>query len=69
LRNNQIACEIFHEPAKFDKQFKYADKKSIPFAIIIGEEELANKTVMVKNLITGKQEVVTVAALPTKLSV
>ncbi|MFZ9330916.1 MAG: histidine--tRNA ligase [Chitinophagaceae bacterium] len=69
LRNNQIACEIFHEPAKFDKQFKYADKKSIPFAIIIGEEELANKTVMVKNLITGKQEVVSVAALPTKLSV
>ena len=36
LRNNNIACELFHEQAKFDKQFKYAEKKKIPFVVIIG---------------------------------
>ncbi len=68
LRNHQIACEIFHEPVKFDKQFKYADKKSIPFAIIIGEEEQANKTATVKNLKTGEQKAVPFSALPTIIS-
>src|SRR6201991_430699 len=39
LRNKGVAVELFHEQAKFDRQFKYADKKSIPYVIIIGEEE------------------------------
>src|SRR4030095_9093739 len=36
LRHNQIRCEIYPESAKFDKQFKYAEKKRIPFAAIMG---------------------------------
>ena len=40
LRSKNIRCEIYHEAAKFDKQFKYAEKKNIPFVIIIGEEEI-----------------------------
>lgn len=55
LRNSNIACEIYHEAAKFDKQFKYADKKTIPFAVIIGANELAKGTCLVKNLQTGEQ--------------
>ena len=43
LRNKNIACELFHENAKFDKQFKYADKKNIPFIVIIGSKELSKK--------------------------
>ena len=56
LRQAGIACELFHEPAKMDKQFKYADKKFIPFAIIIGTQEIENRQAMVKNLGTGEQQ-------------
>jgi histidyl-tRNA synthetase len=58
LRNNNIACELFHENAKFDKQFKYADKKNIPYAIIIGNKELEEKTCNIKNLKTGEQQTI-----------
>src|SRR5580693_7525977 len=44
LRANNIPGELYHEPAKFDKQFKYAERKGIPFAAIIGSAELDTKT-------------------------
>jgi len=55
MRSRNIACEVFHEQAKFDKQFKYAEKKNIPFVIIIGEEEMKNSSCKIKDLSTGKQ--------------
>jgi histidyl-tRNA synthetase len=55
LREKGIACELYHEKAKFDKQFRYAEKKNIPFAVIIGSEELSTKTAVIKNLGTGMQ--------------
>jgi histidyl-tRNA synthetase len=58
LRNNGIRCELFHEALKFDKQFKYADKKNIPFAVIIGSKELADNTCVVKDLRKGEQQTV-----------
>jgi histidyl-tRNA synthetase len=63
LRNKGIACELFHEQTKFDKQFKYADKKQIPYAIILGSEELAAGTCVVKNLEKGEQQTVPQSAL------
>jgi histidyl-tRNA synthetase len=56
LRAVGIKCEIYHEQAKFDRQFKYAEKKNIPFAIIIGAKELEQLSCMVKNLKTGEQK-------------
>jgi histidyl-tRNA synthetase len=56
LRSKGVASEIFHEPAKFDRQFKYAEKKNIPFAIIIGSKELEQKTAVVKDLRRGEQQ-------------
>jgi histidyl-tRNA synthetase len=56
LRSKGIASELFHEPAKLDKQFKYAEKKNIPFVVIIGSKEIENKTAAVKNLKTGEQK-------------
>ena len=55
LRRKNVRCEIYHEPAKFDKQFKYAEKKNIPFVVIIGEEEIKNNSCKIKNLTTGQQ--------------
>jgi histidyl-tRNA synthetase len=48
---------------KFDKQFKYAEKKNIPYVIIIGEKELKENTCNVKNLSTGEQTTVTTPEL------
>ncbi len=56
LRNHTIRCELYHETAKFDKQFKYAEKKNIPFVIIIGEKEMAAKKAVVKDIRNGKQK-------------
>jgi histidyl-tRNA synthetase len=58
LRGNNIACEMYHEQAKFDKQFKYADKKGIPYAIILGSKELEEGTCVIKDLRKGEQTTV-----------
>ncbi|HWI90904.1 MAG TPA: histidine--tRNA ligase [Flavisolibacter sp.] len=63
LRQKGIASEIYHEPTKFDKQFKYAEKKNIPFAIIIGSKEIETKTCVIKDLRSGDQKPVAFEAL------
>jgi histidyl-tRNA synthetase len=64
LRQKGIRSEIFHEPAKFDRQFKYAEKKNIPFAVMIGSKEVEQKTALVKDLRKGEQKPVTFDNLP-----
>ncbi len=63
IRNFGIASELYHENVKMDKQFKYADKKNIPFAIIIGSKEMESGEAVVKNLKTGVQETLPVNEL------
>ncbi|MBC7872411.1 MAG: histidine--tRNA ligase [Ferruginibacter sp.] len=63
LRQKGIRSELFHELSKFEKQFKYAEKKNIPFVIIIGDTELKENTCTIKNLASGKQETIPVADL------
>lgn len=63
LRNKNIRCELFHETAKFDKQFKYAEKKNIPYIIIIGSKELTENNCNIKDLRTGEQKSMPVAGL------
>jgi histidyl-tRNA synthetase len=55
-RNQNISCEVYIEKVKLDKQFKYAEKKGISYAIIIGETELAENVVVVKKLNDGTQQ-------------
>ena len=59
LRANNISCELFHETTKFEKQFKYADKKHIPYAVMIGSKELEENTCIIKNLVSGEQTTIT----------
>ena len=68
LRDNKVACELYPDNIKIDKQFKYADKKNIPFAIIIGSKEIENKTCMVKDLKKGIQIEIAFDALKTYLT-
>lgn len=56
LRNNGISCELFYETAKMDKQFKYANKKNIAYAIIIGSRELEQQTCIIKDLQKEEQQ-------------
>ncbi len=63
LRSNGIACELYHEAVKINKQFTYAEKKNIPFVIIIGSKEMEEQNCSVKNLATGVQEIVALEKL------
>ena len=65
LRAKKIACEIYPDKSKFDKQFKYAEKKGIPNIIIIGSDELSKKECTLKNLTTGTQQTIPFEALAT----
>lgn len=63
VRQAGIPSEIFHESQKFDKQFKYAEKKGIPYIVIIGSSEIADQTAVVKDLRTGQQQKLSFAEL------
>ncbi|MCB2358905.1 histidine--tRNA ligase [Clostridium estertheticum] len=56
LRDKGIVTEIYLEDTKIVKKLGYANKLGIPYTILIGDEEIQNKTVTVKNMVTGKQE-------------
>lgn len=58
IRKRGIASELYHEPAKMEKQFKYAEKKGIPYVVIIGSRELSSQTCQIKNIQTGEQKTV-----------
>jgi histidyl-tRNA synthetase len=53
-----IKTEIYFEPARLAKQFKFADKKKIPFVITRGPEEIEKDNVTIKNMTTGKQKTI-----------
>jgi histidyl-tRNA synthetase len=55
LRNFGIKVELYPDAVKVGKQFMHADKRSIPFAIIVGETEMSDNKFALKNLISGEQ--------------
>lgn len=63
LRAAGINAEIYPEAAKMKKQMGYADKKGIPFVALVGENEMQEGVVSLKNMTIGEQTNVTVAEL------
>ncbi len=55
IRNAGLNVMVYPEPAKLQKQFKFADKMGIKVALTVGPDEAANDQVAVKNLVTGGQ--------------
>lgn len=55
LRAKGISCEIYPDEAKMKKQFAYADALHIPYVAIIGESELAEGKITLKNMTDGTQ--------------
>lgn len=55
LRASGIKVELYPDNAKVAKQFQHADRRTIPFAVIIGDNEMASDSFALKNLVTGEQ--------------
>lgn len=56
VRKAGINAELFPTADKMKKQMNYADKKNIPFVVIIGQDEIEKDVLSVKNMKTGEQE-------------
>jgi histidyl-tRNA synthetase len=54
---------MYPEKSKFDKQFKYAEKKGIPNILIIGTDEVTKQECTIKNLATGTQTTISFSDL------
>jgi len=68
LRKAGISTDIYPDPVKMKKQMKYAHEKGIPFVGIIGDQEMAEGVVALKDMETGEQEKLNVEALIEKFS-
>ena len=60
LRENDISTQMYLENKKIKAQFKYADKLQVPYTIVIGEDEIKQNIVTLKNMQTGEQNQVSV---------
>ena len=55
LRENHIAAELYPDKHKIGKQFTYADKNNYKYVALLGDNELENQTVVIKNMKSGEQ--------------
>ncbi len=60
LREAGIRVEIYPDSAKMKKQMSYANNKSIPFVALIGENEIKESKITLKNMSTGEQNLITI---------
>ena len=58
LREQGIRCEIYPDASKMKKQMQYANQKGIPFVVMTGETEMAEGKVMLKNMTSGEQQLI-----------
>ena len=56
IRQAGISIDIYPEAAKFKKQMKYANARGFKYALIIGEQEVADQTLSIKELQSGEQQ-------------
>jgi histidyl-tRNA synthetase len=67
FRSKGINAEIYPEPVKLKKQMSYADNKKIPFVAIVGETEMNEGKVMLKNMKTGEQSLTSMEEVISKM--
>ena len=59
LRSNGVRVQLYGEQKKFKQKMSYADKLGVPFAVLLGEDEIAQGKCSVKNMATGEQLLLT----------
>lgn len=67
LRENNINTEIYFENGKMGKKLEYADKKNVPYVLIIGENEVKDNVVMFKDMKKKEQEVLKIKEVIKKI--
>ncbi len=55
LRRAGISAELYPDATKMKKQMEYANRRAIPYVVIIGSDEVEQKTATVKNMVSGEQ--------------
>ncbi len=68
LRNAGISCELFPDAIRFDKQLKYANKQQVNYIVMLGEDELREGIVTLKNFRNGEQQKLKIGNLLTVLT-
>jgi histidyl-tRNA synthetase len=68
LRSAGIPSELYPDQAKMKKQMEYANRKNIPFVILIGKDEMENGKITVKDMHSGEQKIYTLEEVITLLS-
>jgi histidyl-tRNA synthetase len=68
LRDVGINAEIYPEAAKLKKQFEYADRKKIPFVLVVGSEEMQSGLLNLKNMTSGEQDKMNINEIIIKLN-
>jgi histidyl-tRNA synthetase len=66
VRAAGIRAELYPDAAKMKKQMGYADTKKIPYVALVGENEIADGKINLKNMLTGEQELLTTDELSHK---
>jgi len=56
LRKNNIKSELYPDSAKLKKQMNYANKREIPYVVMVGSSEIESNTYTLKNMLSGEQQ-------------
>ena len=68
LRSAGIRTQLYGEKKKFKAKMSYADKLSVPFVILVGEDEIKENVVSVKDMLTGQQKKLTFAQAAAEIT-
>jgi histidyl-tRNA synthetase len=68
VRQAGISAELYPDAVKMKKQMSYADSRGIPYVAIVGETEMTNNTITLKNMLSGEQKEVTPQQLVSELN-
>ncbi|RSK40439.1 histidine--tRNA ligase [Mangrovimonas spongiae] len=68
LRSHNINTELYPDAAKMGKQMKHADKRQIPYTILVGEKEMESSKYTLKHMVSGEQEQLSLDKLIAKLA-
>ena len=68
LREAGIRTQLYTEQKKFKQKMAYADKLKVPFAAFLGEDEIAQNSVSLKNMTTGEQKLLSIEDAKAEIS-
>ena len=67
LRSAGLRVQLYGEQKKFKQKMAYANKLAVPFAVLLGEDEIAQGLCSVKNMSTGEQELLSPAEAASRI--